>query len=352
MDNILKYGFYFKITRISGLNGFMKKTTMILILISLTVFLISIPTYAQEENRDDMNLIWKEITKTAGANMLDIINTKVAGKYALCGVLFKSGNKPSHYTYYFLKKKGSKWVSVTAMSPTATSDFFKRQGVPARDFPKLVDQGWIKFTTPIIQTLKRRKGKYFYDNIRIEGKWAICSWTTPNELEGLALLKSKKGKWVVVFHGGGALSEGELKKYGVPPTAIKKFLKGKYLDRAILEASGFGNFTAVRKLVSADPELADVKNIYGLTPLHRSALYGRTKVVEILIGKGADINAKDQLYGDTPLHKAVWNGHIETVKFLVSKGANVNAKDKKGRTPLYYAKKRGHKDIVRYLKGK
>ncbi|MCD4783556.1 MAG: ankyrin repeat domain-containing protein [Candidatus Eremiobacteraeota bacterium] len=349
MDNTNDFVFHTKKIGFPDFSGFMKKTVLILLLISLALFLVCVPTYA-----DDMNLIWKEAKKTAGANFLDIIDTRVAGKYAICGVLFKSGKKPSHYAYYFLKKKGSKWVFVTTTSPTATSDFLKRQGVPAKDFPKLIDKGWIKFTTPIIQTLEKKKGKgkYFYDTARVEGKWAVSSWTTPNELEGLALLKNKNGKWVVVFHGGGALSEGELKKYGVPPGAIKKFLKGKYLDRAILEASGFGNFDAVRNLISADPKLADVKNIYGLTPLHRAALFGRTKVVKILVGKGADINAKDQLYGDTPLHKAVWNGHIETVKFLVSKGAKVNAKDKKGRTPLYYAKKRGHKNIVRYLKKK
>jgi len=334
-------------TKNQYLQAYITKITIALILIFFMVSRVSIA--GQDKN---LNLLWKEVKKTAGTGMLNIINTQVAGKYAVCGVLFKSKNKPSNYAYYFLKKKGNKWVFVTATSPTMTTDFLKKQGVPSSVFPKLIDQKWIEFTTPIIQALKRKKGKvkYFYDTVQVQDKWAKCTWTTADGHEGLAILKKKNGKWTILYHGGGALSEGEFKKYGVPSAVIKKFLRGDYLDCAILEASGFGNYDAVMNLVSADPQLADVKNIYGLTPLHRAALYGKTKVVKILIGKGADINAKDQLYGDTPLHKAVWNGHVETVKLLVSKGANVNAKDKKGKTPLYYAKKRGHKDVVKYLK--
>ena len=41
--------------------------------------------------------------------------------------------------------------------------------------------------------------------------------------------------------------------------------------------------------------------------------------------------------GWTPLHDAAYAGHKETVELLIAKGADVNAKDEDGDTPLVYA---------------
>ena len=49
------------------------------------------------------------------------------------------------------------------------------------------------------------------------------------------------------------------------------------------------------------------------------------------------MNAKDQ-NGKTPLHYAAWKGHKEIAELLIAKGADVNAKTKStGKTPLDYA---------------
>ena len=42
----------------------------------------------------------------------------------------------------------------------------------------------------------------------------------------------------------------------------------------------------------------------GMTPLHLAAEYGRNQVVELLIAKGADVNAEDE-DGETPLNRAI-----------------------------------------------
>ena len=81
---------------------------------------------------------------------------------------------------------------------------------------------------------------------------------------------------------------------------------------------------------------ADVnaKDKFGDTPLHDAAMRDQKEVAELLIANGADVNAKQDNYGMTPLHRAaVWD-HEEIAKLLISEGANVNAKDDKGRTPL------------------
>ena len=58
--------------------------------------------------------------------------------------------------------------------------------------------------------------------------------------------------------------------------------------------------------------------------------------VRLALNFGADVEAKDD-WGWTPLYWASKRNHIEIVKLLIERGADVNAKDNMGRTPLYLA---------------
>ncbi|MCK4823582.1 ankyrin repeat domain-containing protein, partial [bacterium] len=87
---------------------------------------------------------------------------------------------------------------------------------------------------------------------------------------------------------------------------------------------------------------------YGTTPLDRAIGGGFIDIVKLLIDRGADVNAKDN-WDWTPLHSAVY-GHKEVVELLIAKGVDVNARDGGGRTPLWYAKERGHAEIVEFLR--
>ena len=73
--------------------------------------------------------------------------------------------------------------------------------------------------------------------------------------------------------------------------------------------------------------------------MHHAAKYGRKEVVELLIAKGADVNAKRN-NGQTPLHRAAGGGHKEVAELLIAKGADLNAKIEAGQytgTPLDWA---------------
>ena len=86
----------------------------------------------------------------------------------------------------------------------------------------------------------------------------------------------------------------------------------------------------------------------GTTPLSRAVDAGFKDIVELLIAKGADVNAKDN-WNWTPLHSAVY-GHKDIVELLITEGANVNARDGASRTPLFYAKDEGNSEIVELLR--
>ena len=89
-------------------------------------------------------------------------------------------------------------------------------------------------------------------------------------------------------------------------------------------------------------------NINKWTPLHIAAGNDSVKMGELLISKGADINAKDIIYqnaipsflimiiqfkernlnqnNETPLHRAAIHDSIKIGILLISKGADINAK--------------------------
>jgi ankyrin repeat protein len=85
------------------------------------------------------------------------------------------------------------------------------------------------------------------------------------------------------------------------------------------------------------------------TPLFNAAAHGTLEVVQCLVSHGADVNAKGYR-GETPLHFAASHGELEIVQYFVSHGADVNAKDNDGKTPLDYAKEENEKtSVAEYL---
>lgn len=90
------------------------------------------------------------------------------------------------------------------------------------------------------------------------------------------------------------------------------------------------------------------------SPLHRASLHGRESVARLLIENGAKLNARNQVFvlfsilivpsflcrallpvtiefnmkdGETPLHKAAQWCHIAVTQLLIARGADVNALD-------------------------
>ena len=84
------------------------------------------------------------------------------------------------------------------------------------------------------------------------------------------------------------------------------------------------------------------------TPLHRAAKNNAKEVAELLIQKGANIEAQDQ-WQCTPLHNTVYTNAKEAAELLIQKGANIEAQNDEGKTPLVIAKEQGHPEMVKLL---
>jgi ankyrin repeat protein len=104
----------------------------------------------------------------------------------------------------------------------------------------------------------------------------------------------------------------------------------------ILEAARVGETDRVEALLAASPELVNVRDGEGRTPLHHAVLGGHAELAELLLDRGGDQSAADA-WNYTPLHHAAYEGDAELVALLLARGADVMAREVRGRTPLYLA---------------
>ena len=117
----------------------------------------------------------------------------------------------------------------------------------------------------------------------------------------------------------------------------------------IHEAAAGGDLKQVRSMLEDNPDLISSKTFLGETPLHWAAQFRHEDVVELLLARKADANARDNLHR-TPLLYAASNGQTGMVKLLLAAGADVNVKVRNSlMTPLHGAAASGHKDVAQLL---
>ena len=85
------------------------------------------------------------------------------------------------------------------------------------------------------------------------------------------------------------------------------------------------DFTAAKRMLSADTSMAKARDNSGATPLIHLSLFGfsgeRAEMIKLLIDAGADVNAHTE-DGTTALHNAARNCDRPGMDFLLSKGAD------------------------------
>ena len=113
------------------------------------------------------------------------------------------------------------------------------------------------------------------------------------------------------------------------------------------EAASMGQVDLLESLVARH---ADINGHDGLgwTPLHWAAEANRPGIAMLLIDEGADVNARDT-GGSTPLHRAAGVGSRAIVELLVAQGADVNVRNSFRWTPLHTALFAQHVDVAELL---
>lgn len=160
-----------------------------------------------------------------------------------------------------------------------------------------------------------------------------------------------------------------------------------FLDRrhrlTFYEAAALGDLGRLRELLDADPSLLDAfgddgfnalglsiffrhpevarlliergadvvapaRNAMKVAPVHAAATQGDREMMQLLLERGADPNARQQM-DYTPLHGSASRGDQETARLLVERGADARAQASDGKTPADVARERGFNELAAWL---
>lgn len=137
-------------------------------------------------------------------------------------------------------------------------------------------------------------------------------------------------------------------------------------DQAVVDelvGNAHGNFGRVKELLDQHPELLNAKATWNETPIEAATQMGNRKIIDLLIERGAPVDAFTNLVlgradagvvdqrgiHDLPaLYFAAIGGHVETAQQLLSAGADVNAKADAA-APIHGAVMGGSAEMVRLL---
>lgn len=152
------------------------------------------------------------------------------------------------------------------------------------------------------------------------------------KLEQIALVKA----WI---DQGAAWPDALANEADLPPGNLKA--------AAMVDALRAGNRQAFLKFAADDPKLLNARGPEGSTPFMYAVLYGDAALLEDLLKKGADPNARNDAQATALMWAAT---DIEKTRVLLAHGADVNAQSEEPRTPLMIAAGRpGNIAVVRLL---
>ncbi|XP_055364424.1 transient receptor potential cation channel subfamily A member 1b [Betta splendens] len=126
--------------------------------------------------------------------------------------------------------------------------------------------------------------------------------------------------------------------------------KSKDKKSALHFAAQYGRINTCHRLLESitDSRLLNEGDERGLTPLHLASRGGHTKVVQLLLRKGALFHSDYK--GLTCLHHAAAEGYTQTVEILLSANPKLLDKtDEDGNTALHFAARGGHVAAVRLM---
>ncbi|CAL0299341.1 unnamed protein product [Lupinus luteus] len=120
-------------------------------------------------------------------------------------------------------------------------------------------------------------------------------------------------------------------------------------------AAQLGDVVALRLALDNLTDSIDEPVEDGDTALHLTCLYGHLECVQLLLERGANLEAKDD-DGAIPLHDACAGGFTVIVQLLLNRANDaerikrmLESVDSEGDTPLHHAARGEHVDVIRLL---
>lgn len=119
--------------------------------------------------------------------------------------------------------------------------------------------------------------------------------------------------------------------------------------KGLIHDAALKGHTRVAELLLDHGADVNERNAAGATPLHDAALAGQKAMCLLLLDRGAHIDAAESENGSTPLHYAASWGRAEVADLLVTRGANRRLKTRTGKTAALLAREGGFDELASRL---
>lgn len=121
----------------------------------------------------------------------------------------------------------------------------------------------------------------------------------------------------------------------------------------LLHLSAFGGNVATTELLLKKGAAIDARagSQFRNTPLQTALLSNQYATAKVLLDHGADALVR-QSKGFTPMHEGALSGRIDILQLLLDHGAEINSVADNGQTPLAEALRGKHDDVVAWMKTK
>ena len=143
-----------------------------------------------------------------------------------------------------------------------------------------------------------------------------------NELTSacLPVLKKMTGLQEIYLDGNAGIGESDLQELRKALPKCRIAANPSPTRAPLHGAATSNNREEVARLLKQDPSLIESRNEQGETPLIAAARLGHNAVVELLLEKGAEVNAVDN-DNKNAWYRAAFNGHYGIANLLVEHGA-------------------------------
>jgi len=128
-------------------------------------------------------------------------------------------------------------------------------------------------------------------------------------------------------------------------SCVLVLLMKSVFSQEIFRAVMSGDLNQTKILLEEHPEWINARSWGGWTPLHRASQFGHGDIIDFLISKGGNLEARTT-EAFTPLFAAIIGQKSDVVKQLIDREADVFALRNDGETLLHMAAAMGQTDVV------